>query len=45
MPLLEAAWIKAYNQNHEDYYQQAGDLFRVMNENQKNQLASNIAGG
>ncbi len=45
MPLLDAAWVKAYSQDAEDYYQQAGDLFRVMSEDQKNQLAGNIAGG
>ncbi len=45
MPLLDAAWVKVYSQDHEEYYQQAGNLFRTMNDDQKNQLAGNIAGG
>ena len=42
---LGEAWVKAYDQSHEDYYSQAGALFRLMNEDQKQQLVSNIAGG
>ncbi len=45
MPLEEDAWIKPYSQDEEDYYSQAGDLYRVMNEDQRQQLAENIAGG
>lgn len=45
MPLLEDAWIKAYDTSEEDYYTQAGDLFRLMNEDQKRQLTNNIVEG
>ena len=45
MPLEDKAWIKAYDTRDEDNYSQAGDLFRLMSEDQKQQLADNIAGG
>jgi len=45
MPVLEDAWIGAHSQDEEDYYSQAGDLFRLMSDDQKAQLAKNIAGG
>ncbi len=45
MPLEENAWIKAYDTRDEDNYSQAGDLYRLMSENQKRQLIGNIAGG
>lgn len=45
MPILEDAWIKAYDMSENDYSTQAGDLFRLMSEDQKQQLANNIAGG
>lgn len=46
MPVEENAWIKRFDTlNDEDYYQQAGDLFRLMNESQKSQLTSTIAEG
>jgi catalase len=45
MPVLEDAWIRAYDQSEEDYHSQAGDLFRIMNDDQKQQLFNNIAGG
>ncbi len=45
LPLLEDAWVKAYDQSEEDYYTQAGNLFRLMNKDQKQQLAHNIAEG
>jgi catalase len=36
MPVEQDAWIKRYDTTEaEDYYQQAGDLFRLMNESQK----------
>ena len=43
--LLSNATVDRYDQLSEDYYSQAGDLFRLMNEDQKTQLAQNIAGG
>ncbi|MCB5205930.1 catalase [Methylovorus mays] len=45
MPVLEQAWIGYHDQSQEDYYTQAGDLFRLMNDDQKQQLFNNIAGG
>jgi len=45
MPVLGDAWIGYHNQDAEDYYTQAGNLFRIMNDNQKAQLFGNIAGG
>lgn len=45
MPILGEAWVKAYDTQSEDNFTQAGDLFRLMSDDQKNQLANNIAGG
>jgi catalase len=45
MPVQEKAWIKPHDQELEDYFGQAGDLYRVMSDSQKDQLADNIAGG
>ena len=45
MPVLEDAWIGYHDQSNEDYYSQAGDLFRIMNDEQKQQLFNNIASG
>lgn len=45
MPVETDAWINRYNTDEEDHYSQAGDLFRLMTEDQKQQLVNNIAGG
>ena len=45
MPVLENAWIKPHDTSDQDHYSQAGDLFRLMSEDQKQQLANNIAEG
>ncbi len=45
MPVLAEAWIGYHDQSAEDYYSQAGDLFRIMNDAQRQQLFGNIAGG
>ena len=45
MPVLEQAWIGYHDQSEEDYFTQAGNLFRLMNDDQKQQLFNNIAGG
>ena len=45
MPLAEHAWVKAYDTRDEDNYSQAGELFRLMSEDQKQQLAHNISVG
>lgn len=37
--------VTTYDQSDADYYSQAGNLFRLMSEDQKQQLAGNIAGG
>ncbi|MBE8717990.1 catalase [Cellvibrio polysaccharolyticus] len=42
---LSAEAVARYDQSGEDYYSQAGDLFRLMTEDQKQQLVNNIAGG
>lgn len=44
MPLLGDA-CKAYDTSEEDHYTQAGDLYRLMHESQKQQLINNIVGG
>jgi catalase len=45
LPMLEQAWIRAYDTEDEDHYSQAGDLFRLMSDEQRRQLAHNIAEG
>ncbi len=45
MPMESNAWVNIYNTDEEDHYTQAGDLFRLMTDDQKSQLAGNIAGG
>jgi catalase len=42
---LEEAWVGNSSQDDEDYYSQAGDLFRIMTAQQRDQLAATIAGG
>lgn len=44
-PLLADAWIQAYDDQDHDNFTQAGDLFRLMSDAQKDILADNIAGG
>lgn len=45
MPLEEDAWVGFYDSEDEDNFTQAGELYRLMSDDQKNQLAGNIAGG
>jgi catalase len=45
MPVEEDAWIDRHTQIEEDYYSQAGDLYRLMTEKKKEMLTSTIAGG
>ncbi len=46
MPVLENAWVTRYGlADDEDHYTQAGNLFRLMSESQKDQLATTIAEG
>lgn len=42
---LSKGAVTTYDQSDADYYSQAGDLFRLMNEDQKQQLTGNIADG
>ena len=45
MPLYGEAIVKAFDSKDEDNFSQAGNLFRIMSDSQKDQLARNIAGG
>jgi catalase len=45
LPVLEDAWIGYHDQGDEDYFTQAGNLFRIMSDDQKQQLFNNIADG
>ncbi|OUR65220.1 catalase [Methylophaga sp. 42_25_T18] len=45
MPIEKDAWINRYHTDEDDHFSQAGDLYRLMSESQKDQLANNIAGG
>ncbi len=45
LPLLENAWVKAYDTSEADHYSQPGNLYRLMSDDQKNQLVNNIADG
>ncbi len=44
MPIEGDAWTKAYDTQEDDNFTQAGNLYRLMSDEQKNQLTSNIAG-
>lgn len=45
MPILGEAWLKAYDTQQQDNFSQAGALYRVMVDEQKDILAQNIATG
>ncbi len=45
MPVEANAWIDRYDTGNDDHYSQAGSLFRLMSDDQKDQLTNNIAGG
>ncbi len=45
LPLLENAWVQAYDTSEADHYSQPGDLYRLMSDDQKNQLVNNVADG
>ncbi len=45
LPLLEDAWVKAHSQDKEDYFEQAGSLYRIFSDEEKSRLAITIAGG
>ncbi len=43
MPIEGEAWTKAYDTQEDDNFTQAGNLYRLMSDDQKNQLTNNIA--
>lgn len=45
MPVEADAWINRYDTGEDDHFTQAGNLYRLMSEDQKHQLAANIAAG
>ncbi len=45
MPVEADSWVGVYDNREDDNYSQAGALFRIMSDDQKAQLARNIAGG
>jgi len=45
MPIESDAWIGRHSQDEEDYYSQAGNLYRLMSEPQKEALTTTIANG
>lgn len=45
LPVVEEAWVGTHSQDDEDYFAQAGDLYRIMSDVQKERLAATIAGG
>ncbi len=45
MPVEADAWIKPYDTAEYDYHSQAGNLYRLMSDEQKDQLTTTIAGG
>jgi len=45
MPVEADAWIKPHDTAEYDHYSQAGDLYRIMSEEQKDRLAATIAAG
>ena len=45
LPLLEDAWVAAHSQDDEDYFEQAGNLYRIFSDEEKSRLAVTIAGG
>jgi catalase len=45
MPMEEEAWIARHDQDAEDYYTQAGVLYRLMTAAQKGMLTTTIASG
>ncbi len=44
LPLENEAWVKPHDTQQDDNFTQAGTLYRLMSDEQKNQLANNIAG-
>jgi catalase len=45
LPTEQDAALGWYDNREEDNFSQAGDLFRIMSDDQKQQLFNNIAGG
>lgn len=45
LPLLDEAWVKPFSQDGDDYFGQAGNLYRVLPDGEKARLAATIAAG
>ncbi len=45
LPLMKEAWVGAYRQDEEDYFEQAGNLYRLFTDAEKARLAGTIAAG
>ena len=45
LPLLEDAWVGAHSQDDYDYFEQAGNLYRLLPDAEKTRVAGRIAGG
>ncbi|MEH6592298.1 MAG: catalase [Halioglobus sp.] len=45
LPLAQDAWVGVHSQGQEDYFEQAGNLYRIMDDRQKTNLAEVIAAG
>lgn len=45
LPLLEEAWVQHYDQDEEDYFEQAGSLYRIFSNDEKGRLAATVAAG
>jgi catalase len=45
LPLADDAWVGAHSQDDEDYFEQAGNLYRIMDDGQKTRLTGVIASG
>ena len=45
LPMQGEAWIKAFDSQQDDNFTQAGNLYRLMSDDQKSQLTRNIAQG
>ena len=44
LPLMQEAWVQPFDQDQEDYYEQAGNLYRMLPDDEKSRLAATIAG-
>ncbi|EKE67752.1 catalase [Gallaecimonas xiamenensis] len=45
LPMEGDAWLGSFDDQHSDNFSQAGDLYRLFDDGEKDRLAANIAGG